>query len=112
MAALGDIRKFQYQNPTSGKVYSVCFKRNLDETVDVVATLIGDDNAGFGTTTATQVNDDPEYDNTEVAAVVITTKVGTVFGVLAKTDEFLATAAIYDASVRGAGGALLSTLAV
>jgi hypothetical protein len=102
-------RKFEYQNPTSGKLYEVTLLQNADGTVDGKGLLQGTNrNAG-----------DPEIDNTKVTFVVITTQQGVPFGfeglmgtTTYKTKEHLMTAAIYDASNRGGAGALLSTLLV
>jgi len=100
--AFPDIRKITYQNPTSGKIYEVVYKRQTNDNIDITAYLLG----------TNRVNSDPTFDNTRVSAVVITTKIADVFGRNCKADTHLATAAIYDASNRAGVGALLSTLLV
>lgn len=100
--SFADIRKLTYQNATSGKFYEVVYKLSANASVDVVGYLLG----------TNRINSDPTFDNTKVTAVVLTSKVGDVFGTAAKADAHLATAAIYDASNRAGAGALLSTLLV
>lgn len=100
--AFADIRKFQYQNPTSGKIYEAVLKQLADGTIDGVGILLG----------TNKINSDPSNDNTKVTFVVRTAVKADVFGPAAKTDTHLATATLYDAANKAGVGALLSTLLV
>ena len=101
--ALGyNVRKFLYQNQSSGKKYEVIFTEATNGAVSGVGRLLG----------TNMIGSEPQFDNTEVAFVVLTTQVGKVFGTGKVTDSQLHTGAYYDASNPAAAGALLSTLLV
>lgn len=103
--AFTHVRKFNYQNATSGKQYEVVLLQNADGTIDGKGVLLGTD----------KINSDPNHDNTKVAFVVLTAQAAKVFGTERngwKTDDHLKLASIYDASNKAAAGALLSTLLV
>lgn len=103
--AFSSLRKFNYQNPTSGKQYDVTLLQNADGTVDGKGILLGTD----------KICSSPEILNTRVSFVVLTAQAGKAFGlerVDRKTTDHLKLAAIFDASNRAGAGALLSTLLV
>lgn len=102
MAIGSQVRKFLFQNASSGKIYEVVILQATDNSVSGVGRLLGTNAMGG----------DPTYDNTEISFVVITAQVGKVFGTATQLDSALHYAAYYDASNVGGAGAALSTLLV
>lgn len=102
MASGRNIRKFQFQNPTSGKIYEVALYEATNGSVSGRGVLLG----------TNKINSDPMLGNTVVTFVVVTVSLANVFGTAAKNDEFLTAATIYNASAPGGAAALLGTLLV
>lgn len=101
--AFAHIRKFLYQNPSSGNVYEVSLEQQADGTINAKGLRLG----------TNKINSDPDHDNTKVTFVVRTASAGVVFAEERsgwRNDAHLATAAIYDASNKAGAGALLSTI--
>lgn len=103
--AQNDIRKFVFQNPSSGNTYEAALLRNSDGSVSGVGRQIG-------TNGAQRINSDPEFDNTEITFVVLTSALAATLGPdrTIKTDSYLSQAAIYHATNPAGTGAALSTL--
>lgn len=102
MASGLNVRKFEFQNVASGKIYEVVLRQATNGAVTGRGVLLG----------TNKYNSDPITGNTTVALVVLTSALANVFGVAAKTDPFLVAAAIYDASNPAGAGAELGTLLV
>jgi hypothetical protein len=103
MAASGlNIRKFEFQNPSSGKIYEVALYEGTTSAVTGRGVLLG----------TNRINSDPITGNTVITFVVVTASLADVFGVSAKTDEYMVAATIYNASNPGGAAALLGTILV
>jgi hypothetical protein len=102
MASGRNVRKFEFQNPSSGKNYEVVLMEDTSGAIVGKGVLLG----------TNKFNSDPTLGNTTVAFVVVTASVATVFGTAAKTDAFLTAATIYHASNPAGTAALLGTLLV
>jgi hypothetical protein len=102
--AFPHIRKFLYQNPTSGNYYEVSLEQQASGAVNGKGLRLG----------TNKINSDPDHDNTKISFVVLTANLAAVMGTQDgetwRDDTFLATAAIYNASNPAGAGALLSTL--
>lgn len=101
--AFPDIRKFMFQNASSGKIYEVILSKDSAGAITGLGRLLG----------TNQINSDPAIDNAgEVTFVVLTAQVGKVFGTSVQHESALAHAAYFNASNPAGAGAALSTLLV
>lgn len=101
--SLGSVRKFVFQNATSGKLYEVVLTQASPAGAITGRGLL------LGTS---KINSDPALDNTEVTFVVLTASVGKVFGSAKQHDTALAQGAYFNATNPAGVGAALSTLLV
>lgn len=102
MASGLNVRKFEFQNASSGKVYEVVLKQATNGAVTGRGVLLG----------TNKFNSDPITGNTVIALVVVTASLADVFGTAAKTDPYMIAAAIYHATDPAQAGAALGTLLV
>jgi len=103
MAASGlNIRKFEFQNPSSGKIYEVVLKEGTSKAITGRGVLLG----------TNKFNSDPTTGNTVITLVVVTASIADVFGTAAKPDCYLTAATIYHASNPASSAALLGTILV
>lgn len=99
------IRKFVFQNPTSGKNYEVSLQLNADGTGDGKALLLGVD----------KITSSPDISNTKISFVVVTSHISKVFGSERngwKHESVIKQGAYFDASNKAGAGATLASLLV